>query len=78
MKTLILCILLLSACSTAGLNQEAHSLDGWYVIYNADTYKICGKPGCTVGKVMYCYKGDYMVCGHELMHATDGDFHKGK
>jgi hypothetical protein len=76
MKSLIFIFLLFSACATPGLNQEAHDLTGWYLIYNADTYKLCGKPGCTIGKVIYCYKGDYIVCGHELRHVTDGDFHK--
>lgn len=27
-------------------------------------------------RTLYCEKWDAVICGHELFHATDGDWHK--
>ena len=81
-KVIMFFALLSAACATQPV--ERHSLDGWDLVYNdfEAMKRICPtqfskEHGCTdpATKIMYCIKGDYMVCGHELMHITDGAFH---
>lgn len=75
-KWIFIAALILTGCATPYF--ETYRLDGTTIIFTDRATELCGNnaAGCYFPKsdMIICRKDQPAVCGHELIHATIGDF----
>lgn len=70
-------VLLLSACSVFSPYHEEFYIKDLRVVYTDRSDQYCGGYAACYNiatKTIYCRRGDWFACGHELCHVTYQDY----